>query len=303
MPEGGSRDARVRAAAFVRLAELKQLHGEVLPFDVLREGFSCDGERIAFVNRPRGIWRPRQCAWPLSLKTSPPRADNRYGYGDAWSDARGGLLYDYRDRNPDLPENRALAAAGPHRVPLIYFFGVARARYLAEFPVFVVHADDLAGRVVLHPEGADRVAEGEEALREYRIRGMRARLHQARFRERVLDAYRSQCALCRLRLRPLLDAAHILPDSEGGRPAVSNGLSLCRIHHAAFDRMFLGIRPEGRIEIHTSILHEEDGPMLRYGLQELHGLRIEMPRRPGDRPDPEALGERYERFRLARPGS
>ena len=51
------------------------------------------------------------------------------------------------------------------------------------------------------------------------------RLHQATFRERVLHAYRTSCAICRLRHRELLDAAHILPDGHPrGEPVVPNGL-------------------------------------------------------------------------------
>ncbi len=38
-----------------------------------------------------------------------------------------------------------------------------------------------------------------------------------------------------------LEAAHILADSEGGTPIVPNGISLCRIHHGAFDHLILGI--------------------------------------------------------------
>ena len=43
-----------------------------------------------------------------------------------------------------------------------------------------------------------------------------------------------RCALCRLRHQELLDAAHITPDSEAeGEPLVSNGVVLCKLHHAA----------------------------------------------------------------------
>jgi predicted restriction endonuclease len=35
----------------------------------------------------------------------------------------------------------------------------------------------------------------------------------------------------------LLDAAHIILDTEPqGEPTVRNGLALCKIHHAAYDR-------------------------------------------------------------------
>ncbi len=66
---------------------------------------------------------------------------------------------------------------------------------------------------------------------------MRVRVHQARFRGRVLPAYTSQCTICRLKEIRLLDAAHIVSDSEVlGEPTITNGLSLCAIHHRAFDQ-------------------------------------------------------------------
>jgi putative restriction endonuclease len=113
-------------------------------------------------------------------------------------------------------------------------------------------------------------------------------------------AYREQCALCRLRHRELLDAAHIIADrDERGEPEVSNGLALCKLHHAAFDREIIGIRPDLIIEVRGDVLLEADGPMLRHGLQGFHGQRIHVPARAPERPDPDRLRERYERFRRA----
>ena len=50
------------------------------------------------------------------------------------------------------------------------------------------------------------------------------------------------------------------------------------------------------VEVRRDILDEIDGPMLRHGLQEMHGARIQVPRAPRERPDPERLERRYERF-------
>jgi putative restriction endonuclease len=48
--------------------------------------------------------------------------------------------------------------------------------------------------------------------------------HEKTFRQRVLRAYQERCAICRLRHRELLEAAHILPDGDPrGEPIVSNG--------------------------------------------------------------------------------
>ena len=47
-------------------------------------------------------------------------------------------------------------------------------------------------------------------------------------------------------------------------------MSLCRLHHAAFDRLLLGVHPDYVIHVRPDILYEIDGPMLKHGLQGLH---------------------------------
>jgi putative restriction endonuclease len=115
-----------------------------------------------------------------------------------------------------------------------------------------------------------------------------------------MRAYESRCALCRLRHLPLLDAAHILPDRHPhGDPVVPNGLAMCKIHHAAYDANILGIRPDHVVEVRRDVLIEIDGPMLRHGLQEMHGARIVLPRSRRDYPDSNRLEERYTQFQAA----
>ena len=180
-------------------------------------------------------------------------------------------------------------------------------RYLAIWPVYVVRdapqalvfsiaVDDVTQLNVLSPssETAGGIA---ELRREYVTSLARRRLHQGAFRERVLLAYRHQCAFCRLRHSELLDAAHIIPDTEqGGEPVVRNGLSLCRLHHAAFDRFFLGVRPDYIIEVRADVLEEVDGPTLEHAIQALHRKPIVLPRKSVERPGVEFLSKRYERF-------
>ena len=99
------------------------------------------------------------------------------------------------------------------------------------------------------------------------------RMHQQEFRQRVLRAYREQCAICRLRHEELLDAAHILLDGHPrGEPVVPNGLALCK---------------------------ESDGTMLKYGLQGFQDARLLLPRDPALRPNLEFVEERYGMFRRA----
>lgn len=131
----------------------------------------------------------------------------------------------------------------------------------------------------------------------YAARMVRQRVHQPAFRARVMLAYEGACCVCELKHAVLLDAAHIIEDGRpGGDPLVSNGLSLCKIHHAAYDRRLLGITPSYVVQINGPLLDEVDGPMLRHGLQEMHGREIRTPRRKAERPDPDRLQQRFEWF-------
>jgi putative restriction endonuclease len=58
--------------------------------------------------------------------------------------------------------------------------------------------------------------------------------------------------------------------------------------------------PDYQIHLRRDILDEVDGPMLRHGLQEVHGTRLlVVPRSIEKKPNREYLAERFERFRAA----
>src|SRR3546814_5875237 len=82
------------------------------------------------------------------------------------------------------------------------------------------------------------------------------------FRKAVIAAYGGRCAMCGGGAtapdgRSEIEAAHVIPRGMAGADDVRNGLSLCRLHHWAFDNMLLGIstgRMIVRSEEHTSEL-------------------------------------------------
>ena len=304
-------DALVRAAAFDWLTDQVLKFGDVLPRQTLTLGFYLNERRVPLVG-PQGIFKPQilQDA-PLSITTAPEGP-----YDDAFG-SDGLLRYRYRGTDPDHRENRWLRNSMIHRLPLVYFHGIARSRYVAAWPVFVVHdsPSDLAFTIAVDDKAhlgifADKEVHGPGvgddaafARRAYITSTVRVRLHQRAFRERVLEAYRRQCAFCRLRHEELLDAAHIIPDTRPeGEPVVPNGLALCNLHHAAFDKFFIGVRPDYVIEIRPDVLREGDGPTLRHAIQGLHGTRILLPARTILRPDPALLMKRYEQYREATAG-
>jgi len=303
---GQERDAQVRAAAFSFLDQQVERYGEVVPLQVLKEGFILDGQRVPLVG-PQGIFKPAALTdMPLSITTVPQIEGRQRPYEDEVG-VDGLLRYRYRGTDPDQRDNAGLRRAMTEGVPLVYFHGIVPGQYLPVYPAYIVGDEprSLVFAVAVEDPTAAQIADaGSDPAatlrRQYLTRLTRQRLHQAAFRVRVLAAYRTTCAVCRLHHQELLDAAHILADTHPvGQPVVTNGLALCKLHHAAFDTQILGVRPDLVVEIRTDVLHEIDGPMLRYGLQAVHGSTLLIPRRPGDRPNEQFLAERYEEFRRA----
>jgi putative restriction endonuclease len=77
---------------------------------------------------------------------------------------------------------------------------------------------------------------------------------------------------------------------------VTNGLALCKIHHAAYDRNLLGITPDYEVRIDRELLNEIDGPTLRHGLQDMQGQELTIPKRRSERPSRESLARRFAEF-------
>lgn len=294
-------DEQVRAAMFVYLEQLvaRSPDGTIRWSGIKDFRFR---EQVVHLIGTQGIWTPHGFDTAFSITTTYTPPDHNPPYTDAVG-GDGLVRYKYKGMDPDDPDNVKLRRALSRQVALVYFVGIARGVYLPIWPVRIV-GDDPNNHEFYVAVDEGLMFEASEALeparRAYAARIVQERLHQPVFRSRVLLAYNSSCAVCRLRHTELLDAAHILPDSHPlGEPVVPNGLALCKIHHAAFDRDIMGIRPDYVVEIKQEILHEIDGPMLRHGLQEMHGDKITVPRSKISRPDHKRLEERYEGFRSA----
>ena len=293
------RDEDVRSSCFASLDVLCAKFGDDVPYrDGLDAGFAFRGTRLPFLTPYKGIYRARAQSGPaaLSINTSfeSPYADE---------ETLDGVLYAYRAGEVHHPDNRALRAAYELAVPIVYFVGTRPGWYRPFYPCYVVR-DDLTARTVLVTKGSmvGTLDEREPVLlddpveRRYAVREMRVRVHQARFRGRVIPAYRTQCAICRLKELRLLDAAHIVSDADVlGEPTVDNGLSLCAIHHRAFDQNLVAVTPTYAVEVSPRLLADEDGPMLEV-LKGFDGAQIVVPQRRSHRPDPDRLSLRYEAF-------
>ena len=294
-------DDALRASCFASLDVLCATHGEDVPYrDGLDRGFPFRGRRVPFLSTQKGIFRAaaQEGSAALSIQTSA-----RSPYDD--EETPDGFFYAYRAGSTEQPDNRALRSAYSLAVPIVYFVATVSGRYKPLYPCYVVADDPATRRVLVAPglmvgpvDERDPVPLDAPIERQYAVRETRVRLHQARFRGRVLVAYSSRCTICRLKEMRLLDAAHIVGDlEEKGEPAVANGLSLCSIHHRAFDQDLVGVSPDYTVHVSRRLLDDEDGPMLDL-LKAFHSTQIEIPTRRTWRPDPERLAERFERFRL-----
>ncbi|MFH0758483.1 MAG: HNH endonuclease [Bacteroidota bacterium] len=294
-------DSGIRLQIFKFLEQQVAIHDHVLPFNILTNGFYFKGQRVPLLG-PSGIWKPAILdTYPISITSNPEGP-----YDDVISDDST-LQYRYRGKDPNHRDNVGLKLAMQDQVPLIFFQRIVKGKYLVHWPVYIVAANDLSLTFTVEADRANSISyeaserliiDHNETRRKYVTYEMKRRLHQQAFREKVLHAYHEHCALCRLKHRELLDAAHIIPDSQGGKPIIPNGMALCKIHHAAFDMNIIGISPDYIVKIREDILHEIDGPMLKYGLQSFNDQKIFAPK-GNNRPDPDFLAQRFEEFKKA----
>ncbi|QGY43201.1 restriction endonuclease [Maribellus comscasis] len=289
----------IRSAVFNWLNSLVfKYPDKVIPSKELTHGCIINGERIV-LSGAQGIWKPKQLEYPISIKSV---SDSIYDDVHLEDNL---IHYKYRGTNPNFYVNVGLRECMNQKIPLVYLHQVVKGKYLVEWPVFIV-ADDPRNLTFTVEANAHQIdfnshlditEEPNELERKYATRQMIQRLHQGTFRERVLEAYHEHCAMCNLKHRELLDAAHIIPDNKGGKPVVPNGLSLCKIHHAAFDQNIIGITPDYQMHVREDILSEIDGPMLKHGIQEMHGNKLILPRSSSLQPNKAWLEERFDAFK------
>lgn len=308
MPISDELDREIRTAAFIHVRRMLEIRDPLTSEDLAR-GFQFRGERIPLINPQRGIFKPQQMKYLLSIKTVVPRKGAKVWYDDQ-RDAHAQIYkgdetieYSFMGENPESADNRWLREAMQNRIPIVYFLGAFPGHYHAIIPATIVGWDprSLRAEVSVGLDGELRPDPQETALeRRYALRQVKARLHQTLFRAAVISAYGGRCALSGLPETSLLDAAHIAADKDEllGQPVVTNGLPLTKLHHAAFDQHLIGISPDCRIVVSKRLLDTRDGPTLE-ALKSLNGSMIIAPRRAKDRPNRERLAMRFEQFERA----
>lgn len=302
---------RVRLAAAVE--DLVAKNGGFATHDDLVR-FQLDGKRAQVMDYSRGIWNPSTLSSTLSVLSDAHQGGRIRGaggrtYSDKINMDTGLLEYSFQEGDPRAGVNVKLRKAIQTGMPIFVMRKYGPNFYVPIFPSYVVGEDLERELVFIAMEDSIRTAfqvGGSDALdKAYVERVVRQRVHQPMFRARVMQAYtlpsrsgssRPTCAICRLQHPELLDAAHIVADTDAGEARITNGLALCKIHHAAYDENLVGIAPDYRVHVNHDLLAEVDGPMLTHGFQAMHLEKLALPERRADWPSPENLEQRFEVF-------
>ena len=112
------------------------------------------------------------------------------------------------------------------------------------------------------PESIDQLLRSmENRALSHRIANVRSSF----FRDGVLSAYGSRCAVSGLALthasgeseeKPEVQAAHIIPVAFGGSDVIQNGLALNRTVHWAFDLGMLWVNQDYKVSVSRDVVHD-----------------------------------------------
>lgn len=107
----------------------------------------------------------------------------------------------------------------------------------------------------------------------------------ADFRRRILGAYEKKCAMCGVQLE-LVDAAHIIPvAADTSTDETRNGVALCKLHHAAYDRNLISFDERYRIQVSETKVQYLTEADLAGGLRAFRNGLLPVMRMPHDRRD------------------
>ena len=299
---------RESAFAWIRA---QQLHKPFFTREDLSQ-FSYGGATHRLIGLFTGIWKVTALSdSAIAISTAYVRDGSKRPYEDG--EGHDGLQrYKWRGTDPNQSDNRALRRSMERNLPMLWMVGIGyvpgttQQLFDVRYPVYLIGEEPAEHQFVVALEQDQRILPiGEpvavqEIVKRYNERIVKARYHQPLFRARVIHAYEERCAVCRLPFTELLEAAHIRPDSQGGSTKISNGMSLCKIHHGAYDADIIGISPDYTIHVRDSVLATFDGPTLQHSIKEMDGEALrQIPKETASKPDRELLAERFEKFQKA----
>lgn len=138
---------------------------------------------------------------------------------------------------------------------------------------------------------AEAVSMPKPVVDERTFSSILTRRGQKQFREKLLRAYNGQCAITGCSVESVLEAAHIVPHSEGQSYEISNGILLRADMHTLFDLFLLSVDPgNGKIKL---------SPELQNCYPSLEDRLMQVPDNPNELPSASALREHYSKWKVA----
>jgi len=141
---------------------------------------------------------------------------------------------------------------------------------------------------VLPATAEERVRRGEPQI-------VFPRLGQGSFRVVVADAYHRRCAFTGSPVLHVLEAAHVQPVTEDGPNEVQNGILFRQDVHTLFDRGYITVTPDHRVEVSRRIKDEFENGKEYYSA---HGRLISLPAEASLQPAQKFLSWHNERVYL-----
>ena len=124
------------------------------------------------------------------------------------------------------------------------------------------------------------------------------KIREPGFRRAIMRIYDYTCVVCKLQILTLngesvTEAAHIIPFTNSNNDDVRNGISLCKLHHWAFDRFLFSV--DESFSVTVSDLMTENGPA-EWKLASLNGKGILLPEQQELYPAKEAFAWHREKM-------
>lgn len=310
--------SRLNLAHRERLAWFEQREGTVSFYPAPLEG------GLLVVSRPKGIYKPKDLQYAVSVRIN---LDSRYPDGEVIPRPDGSWFFAYHQENPDPKRrddeytNLGLMACIRDQLPV----GILRERAGSAsgrteydvlglaYPVlwndgyFYLDSDpssgagrDIVADVLTATAEHEELEDGEHRpppsddydARLRLLRAIVARRGQAGFRQSLMKAYASSCAVTGSAVTEVLEAAHLRPYRGPESNTPTNGLLLRADIHTLLDLRMLAIEPGSRTVTVSRALRETE-------YASLVGQRIIEPKNASSRPHAEALRGLWDEFELA----
>lgn len=114
---------------------------------------------------------------------------------------------------------------------------------------------------------SEEILETNEANRYSKGTIIHPRLGQGAFRVMVTDVYHRRCSITGEKTLPVLDAAHIKPYTMEGPNLSSNGILLRKDLHTLYDRGYITITDDYRVEVSRRIKEDYGNGKIYYAMQ------------------------------------